>query len=75
MQEQELEIKKEKTTNNAINVDAIINEIEEEQKSKIEKEKIYQKILQTKDEITKIETELVKKKTKLNKLNQSYKEI
>lgn len=75
MQEQEVKTKKEETTNNEINVDAIINEIEEEQKSKFEKEKIYQKILQTKDDITKIETELAKKKIKLNKLYQSYKEI
>ncbi|PKT77591.1 hypothetical protein [Helicobacter winghamensis] len=75
MQEQEAEVKKEKTTNGEINIDEIINKIKEEQKSKFEKEKIYQKIIQTKDAITKIETELAKKKIRLNKLYQNYKEI
>lgn len=74
MQEQ-TEVKKEKTTSGEINIDEIINEIKEEQKSKFEKEKIYQKIIQTKDAITKIETELAKKKIRLNKLYQNYKEI
>ncbi|WDL73906.1 hypothetical protein [Helicobacter winghamensis] len=74
MQEQ-TEVKKEKTTSGEINIDEIINEIKEEQKSKFEKEKIYQKIIQAKDAITKIEIELAKKKIKLNKLYQNYKEI
>ncbi|WDL74089.1 hypothetical protein IP360_04330 [Helicobacter winghamensis] len=74
MQEQ-TEVKKEKTTSGEINIDEIINEIKEEQKSKFEKEKIYQKIIQAKDAITKIETELAKKKIRLNKLYQNYKEI
>ena len=39
MQEQEVKTKKE-TTNNEINVDAIINEIEEEQKSKFERKNL-----------------------------------